>query len=1258
MAFSRTPKLGLTSYADLIDLMGQHPDWFDRQPHFSPEITTALGYELSPPPLDKTSTSDELSPDPVDPAGIPENSDPTVEPVATQFHPAPTCYWRVTRFLSLADRVPETRRRRRRKKDRSAGDLGHIRQAFGFSLANALPREPLAPLNAITTQLRRAASTSRSRHELDLAAAVERLSRGQFLFQVPKRPRRVWGHELLCLEDRATRLTPYWLDQDDVTLALSRLYPDSGFTLARMFAGRRQFQILHPPASSGQAAPLPPSGTLVLALSDLGGLVSTTRDASEYDQWKRFWRELGRRYQENGNRAVALVPCRPELISPEVARYWQILPWGPVTRGKYPVEDHAAWEQLLTMLSAANRLEPELLRAIRKLLPETRDDPGWESRVWQSPLVASPHSTAADLDTNERNKWFPHQFGQQPQSLREEVLSLMRRARQNGLEDVWVGELLGLDGDSQRLIPARDLELAERQILSLAEPGNRAQLDDYARWLSRLGKQLTSLPEMDESVRKALAHIVQQLQGRNEGVVAPWMPSRVTPQPTFPELRFQLEQRGDRFLLREATEFASSGDSQVKVTAAQTGWGKKSGERGIRSERIGSSRPGSLLGEIRSKSLEFRIQEHEGDRAEFAAQRFWQSGNSPAWVHQFGIDEFGPWCSFVIEEIESFLRWIPAGSFLMGSAETEEGRQPNEGPQHEVTISPGFWMGETLCTQEIWSAVMGNYPSRFSGPQRPVENVSWERVQRFFKQINQNFQGISFQLPTEAQWEYACRGPQGKHQRASRYGDLDEVAWYQGNSGDQTHDVRGKKPNRYGLFDLLGNVCEWCQDWSFRPYDLKPRTNPVYAHKVKRSLGRMIRGGSWGDEAKEIRAANRRDNEIQSVRSQVGFRWILPVEVGATPRSDLLTVGVDLTSITETVRTRTRSSITLAPRSARWMQWTETASARELRIPPTRKISLESDCEVLYLELAPMPTWGVESGRDSYGLWCDLEVNSCRQRLRWIPPGQFLMGSPETESGRDSDEVQHPVTITTGFWLFDTPCTQGLWLAVMGGENPSRFTDLDRPVEQVSWDDSIAFARKLSARMGIHFGLPSEAQWEYACRAGSTTAIYTGDLEILGDGNAPALDPIAWYGGNSGHEYDHADGAPITWLDDKQYSFEKGGTRRVKGKRPNRWGLYDMLGNVWEWCSDWNGDYAVEAQVDPMGPENGSGRVLRGGSWFSGARSVRSAYRYWSAPGVRSGSLGFRLLSSGRPVQCIPPNERVASRTEPRDEAVEKQRTE
>ena len=270
---------------------------------------------------------------------------------------------------------------------------------------------------------------------------------------------------------------------------------------------------------------------------------------------------------------------------------------------------------------------------------------------------------------------------------------------------------------------------------------------------------------------------------------------------------------------------------------------------------------------------------------------------------------------------------------------------------------------------------------------------------------------------------------------------------------------------------------------------------------------------------------------------------------------------------------------------------------------------IETDVERLTFRRFTKPDWAHDIGRDRYGLWTSIAVprendEPVTQRMRWIPPGRFMMGSPKDEPERLEDEgPQHEVTISKGYWLFDTPCTQALWQAVMG-ENPSEFTSDTRPVEEVSFDDVQAFLEKLEKEIpGIGLALPSEAQWEYACRAGSTTAIYTGELAILGMNNAPALDPIAWYGGNSGVDFDLDHGFDSSDWPEKQYDHKKAGTRPVGLKLPNSWGLYDMLGNVWEWCQDGPRDYEAEPVVDPSGPMDGSQRVLRGGSW-SNSRAV------------------------------------------------------
>lgn len=281
------------------------------------------------------------------------------------------------------------------------------------------------------------------------------------------------------------------------------------------------------------------------------------------------------------------------------------------------------------------------------------------------------------------------------------------------------------------------------------------------------------------------------------------------------------------------------------------------------------------------------------------------------------------------------------------------------------------------------------------------------------------------------------------------------------------------------------------------------------------------------------------------------------------------------------------------------------------------------------------PEWASGWGEDRFGPFVEFSVDDVVQPMRWIRPGRFWMGSPETEVGRDTDELRHEVTITQGFWLADTPCSQALWQAVTG-ENPSRFVHPERPVEQVSFEDVESFLERLGQRVpGLEPRLPTEAEWEHACRAGTETATYAGDLDLQGENNAPVLHDIAWYGGNSGVDFDLEDGVDSSGWKEKQFEHDKAGTRIVGSKESNPWGLYDMLGNVYEWCQDWYGPYDLRIDKDPTGLEKGSSRVFRCGAWYSAARDVRAACRGRNHPSLRRYSLGFRLargqgLRSGR----------------------------
>jgi len=289
---------------------------------------------------------------------------------------------------------------------------------------------------------------------------------------------------------------------------------------------------------------------------------------------------------------------------------------------------------------------------------------------------------------------------------------------------------------------------------------------------------------------------------------------------------------------------------------------------------------------------------------------------------------------------------------------------------------------------------------------------------------------------------------------------------------------------------------------------------------------------------------------------------------------------------------------------------------------------------------APLWLWQPDAGRDRFGVYALLHIGDVVQRLRWIPPGEFVMGSDQAEArwayeaaGESMRQLRppaewfsdampaHRVVISTGFWLADTPCTQALWVAVMG-RNPSRFIgDANLPVEQVSWEDGrLFFARLQTLVPGVQATFPSEAQWEYACRAGSPARWPWGDdpEEHAQFAHLAALRLAIGRAGRQGEMWVvSGDDGPVP-------------TYPVGRLAANAWGLHDMHGTLFQWCSDWYGAYGSGTQRDPRGPATGSQRVHRGGGWQPSVGDYRSAHRGQYRSGFRWFNLGLRLCIADR----------------------------
>ncbi|MEZ5941099.1 MAG: formylglycine-generating enzyme family protein [Planctomycetaceae bacterium] len=1034
----------------------------------------------------------------------------------------------------------------------------------------------LIPRNVLNSRMHSLLSGLQTSGKVDIAKLIRQLARCELVGRLPMRRKRSWCQQLCVVRDIGKHLVCFEHDQLFACEQLKRQLPEQDLQLLKgQYPWRLRPDVDESEAQDGRWEQ-PRPGSQVLVLGDLGAFRS--RQAVEN------WWKWGQQLLEQHCQPIAIVPCCVSRIPKALLNIFHVESMQAIRSADVKgVERQKLVEELLVLCAPAIRVEPGLLRAIRELLPGA-NDATLEIDFLQHEYLSSNHGVAATIDCKVANEILRPAFERLPRELRRLVLKRMRywRTEIAYAPEIWFEEILSLAQDSKQLVPQKDLRDARAMVQHFRNVRNE---DVEAYQVRSTGGRLSPAAYTDEVVGSHLRKARLRLHG-----------TKSAPDGT------------------DARE-GQSGEEQ-------TYWCHVTGK-----EIEFSSTPTSAATTIRSSTR----------CVEIWTTSFWKHGK-PEWVSDYGRDRHGLWCEFQVAKLDGSgvvtqrMRWVPPGSFTMGSSDEPE--RDNDEVPHSVTLSEGYWLADTACTQEVWEAVMGENPSHFTGDAlRPVEQVSHDDVRQFFERVQELVPGLKLDFPTEAQWEYACRagtttpfsfGNQISTEQANYNGDFPYNNGPKGENRTATVGCKEFEPNRWGLYQMHGNVFEWCRDW-YAEYLAEEQIDPA---GPETGSGRVFRGGSWFYFAGRLRSAYRNSYDPGDRSYLLGFRCMSspslaePNEGAEVPVAEQ---GSERARAGAASRFFYGRTISLSPEKSTRVDFGEQT-----------RICLKSDLEELTLKRYGKPNWAVAHGNDQYGTYADFEVKNVKQRMRWVPAGRFIMGSPRDEPGRSSDETQHFISITNGYWMFDTPCTQALWLAVMNGENPSHFPDPQRPVEQVDWKQAKEFSQRLTELAPqLTFDLPTEAQWEYACRAGTTTALYSGPLEILGDANAPALDPIAWYGGNSGHEYDleaKVDLSGYDWLPDKQYDFQFGGTRQVKHKRPNPWGLYDMLGNVWEWCRDWYAEYPDGEQVDPVGPKTGSYRVVRGGAWVNYARRLRSGSRHIYAPGDRLHFLGFRCMSSPSPV--------------------------
>ncbi|MDB5338759.1 MAG: hypothetical protein JWN70_4378, partial [Planctomycetaceae bacterium] len=522
---------------------------------------------------------------------------------------------------------------------------------------------------------------------------------------------------------------------------------------------------------------------------------------------------------------------------------------------------------------------------------------------------------------------------------------------------------------------------------------------------------------------------------------------------------------------------------------------------------------------------------------------------------------------------------IPPGTFVMGSPAGEVGRSTNE-DQTTVTLTQPIYVGKTEVTQGQWMATMASQPWKDGfdvkeGANYPATFVSWEDANAFCEKLS-SLEGVTYRLLSDAEWEYACRaGTTSRFSFGDNESQLGRYEWYRENAFDIkeefAHQVAMKVPNSFGLHDMHGNVSEFCQDLSVEK--LPGGTDPLV---TSGGVRRITRGGTWWrDENSVYRSSTRRDAAPDFPISTAGFR--VARVVPSTQRKVGLEPGVIASA---PISNNGPPQNELPPLvSTRWNGWPTDAP------PPA---------------IAPFDAVQAKAHQVAWAKYLGVKVveqNSVGMDMVLVPPGSFKMG----ESVHASN-VQVSVMLTKPISVAMTEVTQAQWSAIMGTQpwkgqaNINEGTDY--AATYVNWTDAEAYCTKLSSTEGATYRLLTEAEWEFACRAGTVTLYSFGDdMSLLGE--------HAWFNENASKvkaEYAHLVGL----------------------KTPNPFGLKDLHGNVWEWCRD-SYEKNIPGGENPLVSSGDSNQVIRGGCWFHHGGNCRSACRGSTPINSRYSFLGFRV---------------------------------